>query len=447
MLINKATFNIKNLINLLLALIPLSLILGNLAININIILIGILGLIVYRLEIFRITEKKYRYLIYGFFLYLILITLINNLPNLNVDSQIHPIQGGNFYYSTHIFKSILFLRYLLLFLVINKLAEKNDLKIKPFFLSCAFFALLIAVDIMIQVSFEKNLIGLPVTSLRPSSFFAGEHIAGGYIQKFSLFFIFYIIFYFLNKKNIRTDFYILIHFIFFFISIVLTLNRMSALIYFLSIIIFFLMEKRFKLLLVSILMFTTIIFLAYRFSPIVRMGNQLKTFYFASLQIAKILPKLVLSDTYEIKKNSSVSGSGYLLHFNSGIQVWKQSKVFGKGLKSFRLNCSYEMGQTCNTHPHNYILELLVDTGVVGFLLIYFMFIFVTFNFIKFYNYNFNSSIKYIGLPFFLILFFEFFPIRSTGSFFTTSNATIIFMMFAFLINISKLNFREIKSR
>ena len=105
------------------------------------------------------------------------------------------------------------------------------------------------------------------------------------------------------------------------------------------------------------------------------------------------------------------------------------------------------MGQTCNTHPHNYILELLVDTGVVGFLLIYFMFIFVTFNFIKFYNYNFNSSIKYIGLPFFLILFFEFFPIRSTGSFFTTSNATIIFMMFAFLINISKLNFREIKSR
>ena len=43
MLIKKKLFNYNNLINILIAAIPLSLILGNLIVNINIILICILG--------------------------------------------------------------------------------------------------------------------------------------------------------------------------------------------------------------------------------------------------------------------------------------------------------------------------------------------------------------------------------------------------------------------
>ena len=71
MLTKQKIFTNNNLINVLVALIPLSLILGNLIININIILICTLGLLIYKLETFQINEKKYQYLIFAFFLYLI----------------------------------------------------------------------------------------------------------------------------------------------------------------------------------------------------------------------------------------------------------------------------------------------------------------------------------------------------------------------------------------
>ena len=84
MLIKKELFTKYNLINLLIALIPLSLIIGNLATNINIFLICVLGIIVYKFEIFKINTKILQYLIYVFFTYLIVITLYNNLPNLSL---------------------------------------------------------------------------------------------------------------------------------------------------------------------------------------------------------------------------------------------------------------------------------------------------------------------------------------------------------------------------
>ena len=59
--------NVK-LINYLIALIPLSLILGNLIVNINIVLICIFGIIICGKETFRI-KKNYEILI-SFFFYL-----------------------------------------------------------------------------------------------------------------------------------------------------------------------------------------------------------------------------------------------------------------------------------------------------------------------------------------------------------------------------------------
>ena len=447
MSINRLLFNNKNLINFLLALFPLSLILGNLAININILLICISGLVFYGFEIFKIEEKKYHYFIYSFFIYLILITLTNNLPNLNITSPIILAEGRHFLYLEHIYKSIFFLRFLLLFLVVNKLLEKNDLNIKFFFLSCAFFGLLVAVDIIIQVTFGRNLIGLPLSKYlsfpRPSSFFGHENVAGGYLQKFSFFFIFYALYHFSKKKKeIEKYFYILILFSFFLVPIILTLNRMPIVIYLVSIFLFLIVERKFKLILISFFLFSSILFLTLKYSPSERINYEFKNFYKSSIQLLTITPKLILQGAKldEISQDHNISGRGYLLLFNSGIQIWKKNKIFGSGLKSFRLNCSYENGQTCSTHPHNYVLEILIDTGIIGFVLIYSIFIFAVLNFFKFYNQNFSSSIKYIALPFFLIIFFEFFPVRSTGSFFTTGNSVIIFLMLAFLINIFKLN-------
>ena len=88
-------------------------------------------------------------------------------------------------------------------------------------------------------------------------------------------------------------------------------------------------------------------------------------------------------------------------------------------------------------HPHNYYLEILTETGLLGFLII--ILVFAKTFYLLFYNKNFslfNEENKKIILPFFLLFFIEVFPIKSTGSFFTTGNASYIFLIFAVLIGL-----------
>ena len=57
MLIEKKLFTNINLINLLIALIPLTLIIGNSAVNLNVVLICLTGIIAYKFELFKINES------------------------------------------------------------------------------------------------------------------------------------------------------------------------------------------------------------------------------------------------------------------------------------------------------------------------------------------------------------------------------------------------------
>ena len=422
MLIEKIKFNSNNLINILIALIPLSLIIGNLITNLNVVLVILTGIFIYKSEIFVINKKIYRYLIYAFFLYLIVVTLTRNIPNLD----------NNILYKEHIIKSFLFLRFLLFFLVIYKLVEKKHFNINYFLISCSFFAMIIGIDIIIQAFFGKNIFGYPVTAYRPSSFFGSENIAGGFLQKFSLFFIILIVSY--VEKN-KKDSFVILSSLFFLLPIILTGNRMPFLLFVFSIIIFYLLEKQFKKILIFFTFSLLIVFTLIKYPPTQRLDVQFKSFYTDSVEIIRKVPELFYYNTYKGEKIINTGPSGYLVIFNSGVQVWKQNKIFGGGLKSFRLNCIYGNSQTCNSHPHNYSIELLVDVGIIGFVLIYLIFIFSFFDYFKYFRQNLNSKI--LTVPFFLIVFLEFFPIRSTGSFFTTSVATVIFLMLAIMMGFS----------
>ena len=322
------------------------------------------------------------------------------------------------------------LRFLLFFLILNKLIETKSLDIKLFFYSGAFFSCLVSLDILIQVIFKKNLIGYEITWDRPSSFFGNEHIAGGYLQKFILFFIF------LCAYKLKSNFRVFLLFIFFLLPIILTLNRMPVIIYLGSIFLFYLLEKKIKFIFLFSIISIFILILAQRDPVVNTMDTQFKAFVANTKDIIfKSSNLFIHNEDNEIIKSDT---SGYLLHFNSGIQTWKKNKIFGQGLKSFRLNCEYTNTQTCNTHPHNYFIEIMLDTGLIGLTIIYSFFILGLINFLKFYL-NQSNKIKLFALPFFLICFFEFFPLRSTGSFFTTSNSTIIFLFLAIFINSEKL--------
>ena len=95
--------------------------------------------------------------------------------------------------------------------------------------------------------------------------------------------------------------------------------------------------------------------------------------------------------------------------------------------------------QFCSTHPHNYALEVLHDTGIIGFIL---MSTFVILKLIK----KIGKAIKrgnlnyvyYFTLLNFLI---EIFPLKSTGSLFTTWNGTLAWL----IVSLSLYELKKIK--
>ena len=129
-------------------------------------------------------------------------------------------------------------------------------------------------------------------------------------------------------------------------------------------------------------------------------------------------------------------------HYLSAFEIFKDNKLFGVGPKNFRKICKnekYYLNEfSCSTHPHNYFIQILAETGIVGFFLfssIYLMmfYLFVV-NFFKKNNKNFLS--KYILLICFLINFFPIFP---SGNFFNNWNAIIYSLPLGFLLGLYRV--------
>ena len=94
----------------------------------------------------------------------------------------------------------------------------------------------------------------------------------------------------------------------------------------------------------------------------------------------------------------------------------------------------------CSNHPHNYYLEVLTDLGIVGV----FFAVTIALMFLVFLskNYKFLSINKMENL--FLLaavisLFLELFPIKSSGSIFTTNNTTYIILLSSIILSRKKI--------
>lgn len=409
-----------NILNTLISSIPLCLIIGNLAVNLVTALICLLGLFFFKKQTFTINNKTFQFLIYSFFIYIVLVTLINNYYFLDDKN-----------YKINLIKSFSYLRFLILSLIITKLIDDNKFNLKLFIISSAFFAGLVSLDLFIQYIFKKNIIGYPLfNNVRATSFFKEELIAGGYVQRFSLFLIF-LIATIKNHKNF-VDAKIIILFLLIMFPIIFTLNKMPLIIYILSFFLFFLIEKKLKQLIIIILVCIISSLLFLKFTSNTRIISNFKNLSSETKMIIYNAPALFVKNenTSEYKLKSS-----YLLLFNGGIQLWKENILLGKGFKSYRLNCKTKKYEICSTHPHNYFIELLVDVGVLGLVLIYLILLTGIINFYKLYFKQTNKIIRYQYCAFFLLTFFELFPFRSTGSFFTTANSVYFFLILTIFVN------------
>ena len=136
--------------------------------------------------------------------------------------------------------------------------------------------------------------------------------------------------------------------------------------------------------------------------------------------------------------------------FETSYDTWKMNKFIGGGVRSYRFNCTMrkniEINEriTCNTHPHNYYLEIISDLGIFGLLLIIFLFSIILIKSIKKVCLKTNTN-NVVAYPFLMVFFAEIFPIKSSGSFFYTLNSLIIFICLAILVTLIKKDNIEFK--
>ena len=412
----------SNLLNFLFFLIPVSFIAGNLVINLNFFLLCVIAIIFFGLKIFSVKLTFLDKLIISFFIFSIISGFFNELTNSSKNSSQD--------YTVAI-KTISYLRYLIIYFVVKFLIIKNIINFKYFFLSCFISTLFVSFDLFFQAKFGHDVFGYVGAGRKLSGPFGDELIAGGYLQRFSIFSFFLLPFFFkINNKNV-TAFFFTALFVIFTFAIIISGNRMPLVLFISAMILMFIFEKKTRKYFFPFFFLISILFISlYNLNKDVKLN--INVFVVNSMKLATA----VFSENIDRKKMPN-----HYAEFESFYDTWLMNRYIGGGIKSFRINCPNRKNldpderKMCNSHPHNYYLEILADLGIVGFIFIGSIFaIIIYLSFIKKYflrsTLNQNNTI----IPFIFVFIVEIFPIKSTGSFFTTGNSTFIFLTLSIIV-------------
>ena len=141
--------------------------------------------------------------------------------------------------------------------------------------------------------------------------------------------------------------------------------------------------------------------------------------------------------------------------FRVSFNMFLDKKIIGYGPKQFRIICKkekyYKNKNSCSTHPHNFYVQILAETGIVGFLILLTIYII---NFKKYFQnlllynkdkseYHLISIVIYSGLSMLI------FPFTTTGNIFNNWLSYLIYFIFAYsygIIDIFKFYNNEKKN-
>ncbi len=389
---------------LLYLFLPIAIVIGNF--SINAIILYSLIIIIYLLYKIKVTkfffEKEVVYLTI-FFLYLIINSLLNN------DEYV-------------LYSTLKYLRFYFFSLAIYYLLIIDDEFYKK--LTFIFFGLflLLLFDGFYQYFKGYNLIGLQQTvPHRVSSFFGDELVLGSFISKYLPF----VILFFLIKKN-HSPFFaptLLILLILTFIAGERTAFATTILIIFFTIIKLYDLKK--------IIIFSTSI-----------LSSLVLVIYLDDVtkdrMIFQTIDDLKILSEWKNPKSFKIYTKQHNAHFQSAYLMYKKGnfveKFFGRGVKSFRNNCSKrefcDASYCCSTHPHNIFLQVLAEIGLIGLFFYLYFILYLLYNsaylFIKK-----KDDKKYIIL---ISILLNYLPFLTSGNIFGTFLSTNFFLLISILL-------------
>lgn len=399
---------------IILSTLPLVLITGPFLSDVVVVISSIvfLYLIIVKNEFFYLKNKLFIFFLI-WCLYLILTSLLSE----------------NIFFSLE--SSLFYFRFGFFSLSIWYLLNNNKSFIKLFFFSLFFSFIILFFDSFLQYFSGKNILDFPYEGDRISSFFGEEKILGSYFSRlFPLFFavIFYI--------NFSKKFTIIVMILIFAITdiIVFISGERTAFFYLIltSILIIILINKYKLIRIFTLLISLLIIFFISVYNPSIK---------------NRMIDKTIIQ-TNLFQDGMNIFSLQHQVIYKSSFKIFKDNKLLGIGTKMFRKICDNDKYivktdqdhsiNGCQTSPHNYYLQLLTETGILGAIPLILTFLYVIFVFIrqfmKLYLYRETPFMSDFQICLYIALFITLWPIVPTGNFFNNYISVFHFLPIGFLI-------------
>jgi O-antigen ligase len=301
----------------------------------------------------------------------------------------------------------------------------------PYLSKCLLYVLIlcifvVSIDGIYQYFFEVNIFGNKKHSPdRLTGLFGDEPIIGRYIAYLSIF-----TFTLLNQNFKKSKIALITSCIFLSMcEVVVFLSGERAPLFYLIfftilLIIFFPQFRLYRI--ISLIISASLIFFIISINPIAKnriidlTSDQLKQTNFSFLPY---------SDHHEE-------------HYVSALKIFKDKPIFGIGTNLFRFQCNkpeYKYkNRSCNTHPHNFYIQVLAELGLVGLCFLMLFFFFLSSFILKQLIFNSKSFIKkelhsgFLLYP--LILFIYWWPLIPHMSFYNNWNNVLMMLPLGFFM-------------
>jgi len=243
--------------------------------------------------------------------------------------------------------------------------DKNILTFFYYALILCFSALVI--DGYIQYFTGVNLSGFKISGIRVSSFFRDEFILGSYLSRlFPLLFALFLV-----KKKQKFEIYF-IGALFILVDVLIFMSGERSAFFFLNlstvfIIILIKEYQKFRLVTFIIAIICVVIL---------------------SLNSSKLNERMFKGPAEDMglvksSKEAVIFSKAHDSLIRTAYNMFEDQPIFGHGPKMFRVVCKDEKYATginlCMTHPHNFYVQLLAETGIIGFLFLFSVLAYVIF--------------------------------------------------------------------
>ena len=342
--------------------------------------------------------------------------------------------------------SFAYFRFLIFSLSVWYLLENTKvLFMKNYSIYLFIFFLSLSLDAIYQFIFGHNILGFELVQPdRISGFFNDRMVLGGFfIRMCPLVIILFFTFSELKNKILLS----VILYIIAISTIIFSGERTALGLFFIFL---------FLILLVSRDKFSFLIFMVLPLFIIISLSTFNKKIQYRlfvePLHQSNLIPNSFLEKYFPNQKKDYIHEGKSLIifsrehteHYMTAFKIFLDNPIIGVGPKMYRKKCGddkYNSGaESCSTHPHNFLLQILSETGIIGFIFYLVMFYFIISKLIRhFNNYKNNQKDNYIEIICLITFFINVFPFIPTGNIFNNWLSIIFYFPFGFYLYQTRL--------